>query len=338
MTPRERLFTALEGGKPDRLPAMEMAIDWQVMKGLGFANYFGMIEGLDLDGVAVNQALYLLGLRRWTTRLVKTYTDESGVKRRLTGELLPFPVEHPVRTMEDLAAYTPPDPADDPLLKAVRFTKKRCPGRAVVMLSRAVFAASWYLAGLENLLVSYITDPDFAKALARMTADYHGALCERAVKAGADVVILTDDYAHKTGSFMSPGQFREFVLPGFTEVVATVKRAGGYCVKHTDGNIWEIIDPIVQTGIHGLGPLEPAAGMDLKEVRKRTGKVCLVGNIDVDLLSRGTREEVERSTRNLIEAVSADGAHILSSGNTITSSVKPGNFLAMLEAARGSGI
>ena len=317
---------------------MEMAIDWKVMRGLGFSNYFEMIKGLDLDAVAVNQALYLLGLRRWTTRVFKFYTDEWGVKRRFTGELLPFPVEHPVRTLEELAAYRPPDPAESPLLKAVRLTKKQCPDRAIVMLSQAVFAASWYLIGLENLLVSYIENPAFARAVAGMTVDYHCRLCELAVKAGVDVVILTDDYAHKTGSFMSPAQFDEFVLPGFKEVVSAVKRAGAYCIKHTDGNIWEIMDPIVQSGIDGLGPLEPAAGMRLEEVRKKTGRLCLVGNIDVDLLSRGAADEVALATRGLIEAVSEDGAHILSSGNTITASVRAANFKAMIETARRTGI
>jgi uroporphyrinogen decarboxylase len=339
VTSRERIITALEGGKPDRVPVMEMAIDWKVMKGLQFSNYFSMIEGLDLDAVAVNQVLYLLGLRRWTAKMVKTYTDEWGVKRQFTGELLPFPVEHPVHTAKDLAAYKPPNPADSPLLKAVHLSKKRCPDRAVVMLSRAVFAASWYLVGLENILVSYITDPGFAKEVARLTADYHKRLCVLAVEAGVDVIILTDDYAHKTGCLMSPQQFKEFVLPGFAEVVAAVKQAGGYCIKHTDGNIWEILDPLVSTGIDGLGPLEPAAGMDLAKVRARIGpEKCLVGNIDVDLLSRGSTADVAGKTRELIETISVDGAHILSSGNTITSSVSPGNFRTMIETAREMGV
>ena len=318
---------------------MEMAIDWKVMKGLGHSNYFSMIEDLDLDAVAVNQVLYLLGLRRWTTKLVKTYTDEWGIKRRFTDELLPFPVEHPVSNLEALSAYRPPNPADSPLLKAVRLSKKRCPNRAVVMLSRAVFAASWYLVGLENLLVSYIADPGFAVQVARMTVDYHKRLCVLAIEAGVDVIILTDDYAHKTGCLMSPGQFEEFILPGLIETVSAIKDAGGYCIKHTDGDIWEILDPIADSGIDGLGPLEPAAGMDLAKVRERLGaKLCLVGNIDVDLLSRGTQTDVKGKTIDLIDTVSANGAHILSSGNTITSSVRPENFKVMIDTARGTGI
>ncbi|MBT3272126.1 MAG: hypothetical protein HN368_03150, partial [Spirochaetales bacterium] len=272
-------------------------------------------------------------------RYLNTYTDDWGVKRQFTGELLPFPVAHPVKNQGDLDRYKPPVPSANPLLKAVRLAKKRCPGRAIVMMSRAVFAASWYLIGLENLLTSYLLEPEFAKNVARIVTSYHKELLVLAIKAGVDVVILTDDYAHKTGTLMSPAQFREFVLPGFREIVQTVKDAGAYCVKHTDGDIWEIIDLIVESGVHGLGPLEPAAGMNYAEVRKGySSKLCLLGNIDVDLLSRGSVADVTAKTRELIEEVSPEGGHILSSGNTITSSVKPANFLAMIDTARELGV
>ena len=74
-----------------------------------------------------------------------------------------------------------------------------------------------------------------------------------------------------------------------------------------------VAEPITKSGIDGLGPLEPAAGMDLAEVRKRVGvDLCLVGNVDVDLLSRGSSDDVVRKTGELIETVSTKGAHILS--------------------------
>jgi len=70
-------------------------------------------------------------------------------------------------------------------------------------------------------------------------------------------------------------------------------------------------------------------------VQRRFGaRVGVVGNVDVDLLCRGSEPEVRRTTRNLLERVSAGGGHILSSGNSITSAVRPANFLAMVQTAR----
>jgi uroporphyrinogen decarboxylase len=126
-----------------------------------------------------------------------------------------------------------------------------------------------------------------------------------------------------------------FILPGFREVVAAIKDAGAYCIKHTDGDISSIIDMLVDSGIDALGPLEPGAGMDLVRLKKTHGdKIAFVGNVDVDLLSRGSVEEVTNTTRQLVEQAAPGGGYILSSGNSITSSVQPKNYLAMLSAAK----
>ena len=318
---------------------MELSIDWKVIRGLNCSDYFDLIELLDLDAVSVNQVMYHLGLRPLVFRFKKTYTDLWGVRRRITTELLPYATSHPIGIMEDLRDFRVPDPRKDPLLKAVRKVARRFRGRrAVMVVGRAVFAASWYLCGMQRLLESYLLEPEFAGALARMVVEYNRELHRLAIAEGADLIVLGDDYAHKTGTIMSPDHFREFVLPGLAEVVQNVKSHGAYCVKHTDGNIWAILDDIVNTGIDGIGPLEPGAGMDLAEVRRAVGqRVCMVGNIDVDLLCRGSAEQVRQSTLALIRTVSPGGGHILSSGNSITSAVQPENFRAMVETAHQHG-
>ena len=335
MTPKERVTAALTRRAVDRVPIMEMAIDWKVMHSLGYRSYLEMIVDLDLDAVSVNQMLYLLGWRRWIVPRVGYYTDEWGVRSRLAGELLPVPVDHPIREASDLVRYTPPRPERNPLLRAISYVRKRVLDRAIVMLSRNDFAASWFLCGMETLLMGYLDNPILADRLSEMVSDYYVEFFHLAVRAGVDVVILTDDYAFKTGTLMSRAQFERFVLPWLVRGVEAVHDAGGLCVKHTDGDISEIIDLIVGTGVDGIGPLEPAAGMDLIEVQEAWGdRVSVVGNVDVDLLCRGTTEEVVAVTESLVSGLASRGGHILSSGNTITSPVQAANFRAMIETGR----
>jgi uroporphyrinogen-III decarboxylase len=93
------------------------------------------------------------------------------------------------------------------------------------------------------------------------------------------------------------------------------------------------------TGVDGIGPLEPAAGNDLVSLRKQLRKnITLVGNIDVDLLSRGSADQVAAETAKLVEKLGPPRRFILSSGNTISSSVKPENFKRMIETARESRV
>lgn len=336
MTPRERLLTALRRGIPDRVPVMEMAIDWKVVRGTGAAGYFDMVERIDLDGVPANQVAYLLGIRGLVLRHARFYTDPWGVRKRIMQELLPYAVSHPVQTMRDLDRLRPPDPRRDPLLAAVRETSRRVRGRrAVVLVTTADFSASWNLCGMERLLTSYIEEPAFARGLGEVVADYAARLCRLAVREGVDVIVLSDDYAFKTGPLMSPGQFREFVLPLLRHAVEAVHEAGALCVKHTDGNVEDLLGGIVEAGVDAVGPLEPGAGMDLAEAKRRYGdRVAVVGNVDVDLLCRATPDEVRAATRALVDSVGPGGGYVLSSGNTITSAVQPSNFLAMIEEGR----
>jgi uroporphyrinogen-III decarboxylase len=62
-----------------------------------------------------------------------------------------------------------------------------------------------------------------------------------------------------------------------------------------------------------------------------------MGNVDVDLLSRGSVQAVVKATKKLLATVSVHGGHVMSSGNSITSSVKPENFLAMVRTTQEFG-
>lgn len=152
--------------------------------------------------------------------------------------------------------------------------------------------------------------------------------------------MLGDDYAYNSGPLISPHHFKEFVLPGFKKMVDIVHEMGAYCVKHTDGNIMKIIDMIIETGIDGINPIDPIAGMDIQHIKKMYGnRVCIIGNIDCgNLLTNGTPEQVTRAVKACISVASPGGGYILSSSNSIHSQVKPENFLAMVQATQNFGV
>ena len=67
-------------------------------------------------------------------------------------------------------------------------------------------------------------------------------------------------------------------------------------------------------------------------------QVCLVGNIDCGhLLSHGSTTDVERAVRRCLADGAGGGGFILSSSNSIHSSVRPGNYLAMVRAGQRYG-
>jgi uroporphyrinogen decarboxylase len=95
----------------------------------------------------------------------------------------------------------------------------------------------------------------------------------------------------------------------------------------------------VAAGVDALGPLEPVPTMPLEALQRHLGRqAALVGNVDVDLLCRGTEEEVRAATRHLLQTVSVHGGHIMSSGNSIISAVNPANYRVLVETTKNEGV
>lgn len=307
----------------------------------------------DLDGITVFEDMKLEPLGKaeqkelvWRGRTILTGTreivrDEWGIVWGITDFGIPYPIDGPIKEPADLKTYNPPDPDAPHRLQSLREAVKRFKGkRAIVFLTHDGFEFPHYLrGGMENLLLDYYDNPRLAHELAEMVIDYKVRLMKRAIREGADAVVSGDDYANQHGTVMSPQHFREFILPYLKRSIDAAHDEGVPFIKHTDGNIWAILDDMVQAGIDALDPIEPAAGMDIGEVKAKYGdRIAVIGNVDCSfVLTRGTVEEVEEAVKETIAKASPGGGHILASSNSIHPAVKPENYKAMVEAARKYG-
>jgi uroporphyrinogen decarboxylase len=354
MTGYERFMIALlRKGEPDRVPLWELIINEPTLSAWGAKSLEEFVEMEDLDGITIFEDMKLepLGTAEqkelvWRGRTILTGTrqvvrDEWGIIWGITDFGIPYPIDGPVKEPADLKTYTPPDPEAPHRLQSLREAVKKFKGRrAIVFLTHDGFEFPHYLrGGMENLLLDYYDNPRLAHELAEMVIDYKIRLMRRAIREGADAVVSGDDYANQHGTVMSPQHFRQFVLPYLKRSIDAAHDEGVPFIKHTDGNIWAILDDLVQAGIDALDPIEPAAGMDIGEVKAKYGdRIAVIGNVDCSfVLTRGTVEEVEEAVKETIAKASPGGGHILASSNSIHPAVKPENYKAMVEAARKFG-
>jgi uroporphyrinogen decarboxylase len=359
MTGRERILTALELGQADRVPHFELAYNEPSI--IGIAKHFTnelppekpatdmtpeellmifqalglIIEELDVDGM--------------TARILEqgeeigddSFKDSWGIVYKRNPFGLAFPMEGPIKSASDLKGFKPPRFDPDADLMMLNMVKGRFGDeRAVLFSTHDCFRLSWGLrGGLEELLVDYIDNPQLVHDLARMSVEYHKEIVAGVLEAGADGVIFEDDLAFNTNTMMSPAQFDEFIGPYLKELVDVAHEKGGKALKHTDGNLWPILDRFVDIGLDGIHPLQPQGGMDLKKVKQHCGdKICLLGNIDCgELLPNGTEEEVEQAVKQAIEDAGPGGGYIISSSNTIHPGCKPENYIAMVRATHKYG-
>jgi len=179
-----------------------------------------------------------------------------------------------------------------------------------------------------------VLNPQLVHDLARIATDFDMAAIDMALQVGADVIIVPGDLAGEQTTIMSPQHYREYIKPYHKEIVDHAHRRGAKIVKHSDGNVWPILDDLLQVGFDGIHPIQPQC-MDIAEVKAYlAGRACILGNIDCRyLLPFGTEEEVEKCVKETIEKAAPGGGYIISSSNSIHPGCKPENYIAMVRAA-----
>jgi uroporphyrinogen decarboxylase len=71
--------------------------------------------------------------------------------------------------------------------------------------------------------------------------------------------------------------------------------------------------------------------------REYGDRLCLLGNVDLNLLGMGTPEEVDEEVRGLIRDVGPGGGYMISSGNTLADYLRPENVLTLSQAVQKYG-
>jgi hypothetical protein len=163
---------------------------------------------------------------------------------------------------------------------------------------------------------------------------------EKYAQMGVDCIFDGEDLAGKNGPLFSPGDYMRFYAPRFQKLSKAIHKNNMLYLRHTDGNIMVFADEfLLQSGFDAYQSVDPSAGMDIKLIKEKYGdKITLMGNVDcAEVLHLGTKEDVIRETKNVIKIASPGGGHILSSSNTIHSSVPTENFIQMLKTAREFG-
>ena len=121
---------------------------------------------------------------------------------------------------------------------------------------------------------------------------------------GADGIVIGDDVAFNTGVFLPPHIMEQNVFPFWNQAVKEIKAYKNVPVfLHSDGNVNAVLEKVTEAGFDGIQSLQPSAGMDIGEVKKKYGnRLCLWGNIDLDyIMCHASPDEVRASVKETIE-------------------------------------
>ena len=336
MTGRERILHALRREEPDCVPTFEWTIDLKVYHALcGSEDPLDAAEALDLDGVVIRCDYE----KQWIDS--QNYVDEWGRRKHITAESLDVVTECPIQDIGDHKNYRFPDPHAAHRFTSLERALKRFGDRKAVILNvRDVFSDIRDLVGYENALVAMVAEQQAYTDLLDRVIEYNQELARTARdRFEVQIVATTDDITDNRGLIMGPNLYFSLLAPRFTKVIKGFKELGYYCIKHCDGNVNEILEHWIDSGVDCIDPIDPNGGMDIEQVKRDYGgRVCIKGNIDCEAnLVSGTEDDVAQEVRECIRKAAHGGGHILSSSNSIHSGVKPENYRAMLKALRHYG-
>lgn len=350
MNSKQRILAALNNQIPDRVPILDV-IDAQIILAiariLGFDSgrpegdklrevdrYCMFVKELGLDATIGGIST---GVERVGDNLIR---NRFGMVSQVSQHGESVLREGPIKEPSDLLGFHMAPPSLDDF-EQVLFTMEEVGSDCAHFVGLGdPFKLSWELrGGMEHLLFDYALNPGLVHDLARVATDFSLSVIEMAAQVGLDGVFMGGDLAANKTTIMSPLHFREYIKPYHQELVTSAHEHGLQFIKHTDGNLWPILDDFIDVGFDAFHPVQPQC-MDIVEVKGHLfGKMCVVGNIDcIDLLPSGTEQQVDQAVKSTIDAVAPGGGYILCSSNSIHPGVKPENYIAMVRAGHKYGV
>ena len=201
-----------------------------------------------------------------------SWIDESGRAIHYSpevGNIATF-VDTEDMTVDDLPDPQTPFVVDPSELEAIRHVVAAL-GDTHFVIGRSPVDGTFpfqQTVGMQEFLTRMITEPEFVERAIDVFVTRSIAYIEAMLDAGCDAVMTTDDYSGNKGPFMGAVRFRRFIVPGIERQVQAAHDRNGLFIKHTDGNVWSILDELVATGIDGWHGIQPNIGMDLRKLKQ----------------------------------------------------------------------
>lgn len=318
MKPRERVQTALQHLEADRVPRFEIWID-ALLGELGQDDPSSAYVNLGQDCVMIPSQTPA-GSNAW-----RDGVDEWG---RVWKKGMY--VDGAVETLADLQQYSPPLAYVDRFFDGdqVQAVVNRYPHHCFIFGTHVgPFTAAYMAMGFERFFIRLMDDLDFIHRLLEARTEWCIALYRKALCLGAEVLVLGDDAGHRAGPMISPRLWRDLVLPYHRRIVEALQAP---LIWHSDGNIQSLLPMAIEAGFIGVHGLEPAAGLDLVQIKQDFGSdLVLIGNIDVGVLCKSDLEAVRSEVRRCIRQGAPGGGYMIATCNSIFEGMNPSSVAEM---------
>lgn len=201
-----------------------------------------------------------------------------------------------------------------------------------------IFETSEDLVGFEQLCVMQYMDPELFTDLFKKIGDMFVTLWSEMIRRYSDIFVffrMGDDLGFKTSTFLDPVVIRQHIIPQYKRVINLVHGSGKKFLLHSCGNIFSIMDDLIDVGIDAKHSNEDQIATFDKWIDLYGDKIGLFGGIDVNTLCLNTYDEVFKQVMSDSRGFRAKASGWgLGSGNSIAEYVPVDGFMGMIDAVR----
>ena len=261
------------------------------------------------------------------------YRETSAFGARVTfpDEAVPRCEELIIRSFDDVKRLKIPDlyasERTRDRIEGAKYFKKILKGTVpVIGWIEGPLAEACDLAGVSEMLIQLMVDPDFSNMLMDKCVVTAKEFARLQIEEGCEIIGIGDAIC----SQIDLDTYNNYIRDRHIDIIRYIHDCGGRVKLHICGDITHLLPSIKDLG---MDILDLDWQVDLDDAYEIVGpEVVRCGNIDPVVVQNRTAEEIREITKGILEKENGR-KHIISAGCEITVDTPVENLIAMREAS-----
>jgi len=252
---------------------------------------------------------------------------------------IPLPQSHPVTCMDDWLKIKHWYKFSENRVNTEDLCAKKLlhdVGYLTVLFVPGAFDEPRQLMGEEALCYAYYEEPELIEDMISTISETVVKVIERVGSSiPIDNIMIHEDMAGKSGPLLGPNLVNEFMAPYYKKIWDAARNYGAKIFSQdSDGDMNPLIQTFADCGVNLFYPCEPAAGMDIVELRKKYGRtIAFKGGIDKHVL-RQDKESIRKELEYKMQPLMLGGGTVFALDHRIPNGVPLDNYRYYVDLGR----